>query len=272
MADELDNFRSHLETAVRTLQSDRPERHVSSVSDLYRDILALREEFEEVEIDLGEHQLSVTTDRIVLEDIHLGRFDIRLNWRRLGSSSTYRVVALDPNPASKCDDITHPHVQDERLCEGEGHIAIRGALAEGRLYDFFLLVSQVLDTYGQGSAYVELANWTGSPCEDCGSSVGEDDSYYCRHCDRTLCSDCSVSCQGCNESCCSGCLQQCAGCGLEYCSSCLATCPVCRKRFCEDCREAGLCQSCHKKKQEEDHDHASSKDKSPRRRPVAIPA
>ena len=170
-----------------------------SASDIYRDILALDDEFEEVEIDLDEHELSVTTDRIVLEDIDLGPFEIRLDWQRLGASSAYRVVALDPNPAARSDDVTHPHVQDEQLCEGEGRAAIRAALAEGRLYDFFLLVSQLLHTYGRGSAYVELDDWDGVPCDDCGGSVDEDDRYYCQRCGATLCGSCSVTCQGCGR-------------------------------------------------------------------------
>ena len=40
------------------------------------------------------------------------------------TSVEYRVIALDPHPATKSESITHPHVQDERLCEGEGHAAI----------------------------------------------------------------------------------------------------------------------------------------------------
>ena len=172
-----------------------------------------------MDIDLDEHELSVTTDRIVLEGVFLGPFEIRLDWQRSASSSPYRVVALDPNPAAKSDDITHPHVQDEQLCEGDGRTAIRAALAECRLYDFFLLVSQLLHTYGRGSAYVELGDWDGVPCEDCGDSVDEDDRYYCDRCDATLCGECSVSCHGCGDAFCSGCLGPCAACGCEYCSS-----------------------------------------------------
>ena len=160
--------------------------------------------------------LSVTTDRIVLEDIYLGPLQIRLDWQRLGlSSQPYRVVALDPHPAAKSDDITHPHVQDEQLCEGEGRSAIRAALAECRLHDFFLLVSQVLHTYGQGSAYVELDDWDGVPCEECGASLDEDDRYCCQRCEATLCGGCSVSCQDCGDSYCSGCIGQCAACDCE---------------------------------------------------------
>ena len=105
------------------------------------------------------------------KDLYFGPFEIRLDWRQLGSATPYRVVALDPHPAAKDTDVTHPHVQEEQLCEGEGRSAVRAALAEGRLYDFFLLVSQLLHTYGRGSAYVELDNWDGIPCDDCNAPV-----------------------------------------------------------------------------------------------------
>ena len=117
--------------------------HVSA-TDVYHDLLALKGEFEEVEIDLEENDLSVTTDDIDLDGVCLGPFQIRLEWQQIGQASQpYRVIALDPHPATKSDEITHPHVQDERLCEGDGRAAIADALAEGRLLDFFLLVSQV---------------------------------------------------------------------------------------------------------------------------------
>ena len=84
--------------------------------------------------------------------MNLGPFEIRLDWGSLSDPNPYSVVALDPNSAASNDEVTHPHVKDEHLCEGEGHSAIRAALAECRLLDFFMLVSQVLHTYGQGSA------------------------------------------------------------------------------------------------------------------------
>ena len=151
LAGAMDGCRRELENVLRVLQSHQRQRHVASASEIYRDILALADEFEAVDIDLGEHELSVTTDRIVLEGINLGPFEIRLDWHLLGSSSAYRVVALDPNPAAKNEDVTHPHVQDGSLCEGEGRSAVQAALEECRLYDFFLLVSRLLHTYGRGS-------------------------------------------------------------------------------------------------------------------------
>ena len=186
LAYPLDNCRRELDNACRLLQSNPTERRVSSVSDIYRDIAALDDEFEDVEINLAENTLSVTTDDIVLGDMRFGRFVIRLEWQRLGETQPYRVVALDPNPSAKRDDVTHPHVQDEQLCEGEGRAAVQAALAEGRFHDFFLLVSQTLQTYARGSAFVELDDWNGIPCDQCGSLVDDDSRYSCDRCGDTL--------------------------------------------------------------------------------------
>ena len=256
----LDECRRYADNAMQLVKGRTSPDKVAAVADIYRDILALYDEFEEeVEIDFEEHEICVKTDAIVLEDIHLGRFEIRLDWQKLGSSLAYRVVALDPNPAAQNEDVTHPHVQEERLCEGEGRTAIRAAQTQGRVHDFFVLVSQVLHTYGQGSAYTELDDWFGAPCDGCGDSVAQDDRYYCNNCGSLLCDSCALTCRGCDEMHCSGCLHQCAACEEDFCSSCLAECPVCHKRFCENCREDGLCQSCY----EEQHNQEDQDDPPP---------
>jgi hypothetical protein len=252
---QLDDMYRRLEDAGRT------PCHKLTAADVYHDLVALKNEFEEVDIDLEKKELSVTTDSIVLDEVFLGPFQIRLEWQHIGQSSQpYRVVALDPHPATKSNEITHPHVQDERLCEGDGRAAIAAALAEGRLFDFFLLVSQLLHNYGRGSAYVELDHWDGEPCSDCGSYVDEDDRYYCHRCDTVLCDGCSHTCQGCDESFCSGCLSTCSVCCDEFCSACLESCQDCRKRVCDECCEEGHCRHCHQKQQEENEHDATEDD------------
>ena len=69
-------------------------------ADLYRDLVALQYEFEEVQCDRDEHLITVTTRPIVLEGVELGRFQIRLDWRRVMEGYSYAVVALDPNPVA----------------------------------------------------------------------------------------------------------------------------------------------------------------------------
>ena len=105
-----------------------PPRKLPTESDIFREIMAVHDEFSEVEIDLQSGEISITTDPIVLQETHLGPFQVRLDWNRLGSHQPYRVVALDPHPAAANEAVTHPHVQEEHLCEGEGRAGIESAL------------------------------------------------------------------------------------------------------------------------------------------------
>lgn len=258
MADILQRVQYELEGAVRRVEAYRKPRQAISPNEIYRDIVALKQEFDGLEIDFSSHELVVTTDSIILEGTDLGAFEIRLDWSQIGASrQPYRVVALDPHPAARNEEVTHPHVQDERLCEGEGRTAIAGALASGRIYDFFVLVSQVLYTYGRGSAYIEIDKWDGVLCDDCGDLVDDEDRYGCQGCGDTLCPSCAIPCQHCQDMYCGECMRSCAACGENYCSSCLTVCSGCRKRFCEDCLEEGLCRSCQEKILDEEQDDDS---------------
>ncbi len=257
MAEAIRRCHRDLETALRTVEAQSTPRVLPTPSEIYRDILAFHAEFDEVEIGFDAHELCVTTDAIVLSDIDLGRFDIRLDWQRMGGPHPYRVVARDPNPSAAKSDVPHPHVQDETLCEGEGRAAIQAALAQCRLYDFMLLVSQVLHTYARGSAYVEMDNWSGVTCDDCGTVISPDDSYCCQRCGSELCDDCRQLCAACEESHCSGCLSSCPECEMDFCRGCMDVCPGCSRKICGSCLEDGFCPSCQAEQSqegEEDHD------------------
>ena len=261
LADTCRHLQRATETATRGIAQHTLPRLPVSASAIYLDLVALQREFGGVDINLKQQELTVTTETIELEGILLGEFEIRLHWDRIGQGpQPYRIVALDPHPAARRDDVTHPHVQEELLCEGDGRPAIAAALSQSRLNDFFVLVNQILHTYGRGSAYVETDAWYGIPCDDCGASINEDDRYYCNACDSTLCESCSPSCQGCSNTYCSSCLRQCAACECDYCSSCLEVCPICRKRFCADCRQEGMCMTCYEKTHEEEPENDSFDD------------
>ncbi len=62
------------------VSSDSPQQQVSSVRDLYAELLALEEEFGELQLDLREQSISVCTGPIELEGVYLGPFEIRLNY------------------------------------------------------------------------------------------------------------------------------------------------------------------------------------------------
>jgi hypothetical protein len=165
----------------------------------------------------------------------------------------YEVIALEPNPAAESRDISHPHVRNQLLCEGDGQEAIRRALFSGRLSDFFQIVTQILNTYNGGSAYASLSEWEGTACEDCGRFVSEDDRSFCERCDRGLCLDCLECCGGCEARLCSCCTEQCESCDARLCRSCRRSCDQCGSVHCVNCLfDNDLCGECQEQENDED--------------------
>jgi hypothetical protein len=221
-----------------------------TVREILCELSGLADEFETVKVDLPNETLSVTTETIVLEEITLGRFEIQLHWDRIGERHPYDVVALDPNRAGESSDTTHPHVKGERLCEGDGQLAIDRALRSGRLGDFFQIVNRILNTYNPGSAYVSLSDWEGQPCTGCGDLLREDDETACARCSDVLCRNCLICCERCDRLCCHSCTNYCGGCEAQICTSCEQNCGGCQRVCCSGCLcETGLCEAC----MEEEH-------------------
>ena len=239
-------LQNQLQHLVRTLPE---ESHRTSPSQrfLYEELVATREEFSDFEIDLRKNTVSVTTDEILLEGIELGRFRIQLDLPDLSyGSNCYSVTALSPNRASSRDDVTHPHVMDEQLCEGNGAIPLQMALRTGRISDFFLIVDRTLHTYNADSAYASLSNWEDqSTCDCCGDSVSEDGCYYCDACEHNTCPECTTSCSQCAGSACDSCIEHCPDCAKRLCADCLTPCRACHRRCCPDCQTDSLCEKCH---------------------------
>jgi hypothetical protein len=192
-----------------------------------------------------------------LEDHYFGEFEIQLRLGNLAEmkrhSSTYRIVALDPHPASCNEAVTHPHVSDEHLCEGDAGAAIESALTNGRICDFFQLVHSVLTTYNPRSPFVSLDDWEGRPCHDCGYTMHSDNSSWCTSCEEDFCEDCSSYCRSCDETTCLGCLQNCEACNDPVCPSCMTTCPDCGRSICKSCKDEVLCP-CVKENEENEDD------------------
>jgi hypothetical protein len=225
-----------------------PTPPMAKLSDVLEDLLALQLDFEEFDFDVRGRWMSVTTEPITLNAIYLGPFEIRLDWGRAGSDSAYRVIATDPHPPQSRDNVTHPHVMDEKLCEGHGRQAIRQALAQGRLLDFFTLVAGGLRTYNEESPFVALEIWYGSTCSDCGAVMDDDEGYVCEKCEATICSGCECACSGCGVSCCSECITGCEACDDNYCRSCLRSCRQCQAHVCSTClQDNERCVTCHEK-------------------------
>ncbi len=253
----LQRLRNELTTLCDAIQIPLAEAGVASVADICADLTALHEEFGDVDVDLRCNTISVTTEPIDLEGICLGPFEICLDGCDLvgGHPRNYRVIALDPNPAASNETVTHPHVQDDAVCEGEGHQLIRNALEQGRLLDFFLIVSNLLRSYNSNSPYVSLSDWHGVDCTDCGTTVCENERWACEKCEAWVCGECYFSCSDCDGVYCATCVVQCARCEEYSCSSCSCRCARCQQEVCPDClNQNERCSDCHDQETEESND------------------
>ena len=240
-------------------QLEKPPAAPISLRDLYADLETLDEEFEEVSYQPSANLLIVCTESIELEGIDLGPFEIRLDLSQLSAEAPYRIVAINPTPAHARPEVTHPHVMDEILCAGEGRAAIRAALSDRRLLDFFLLIASVLRTYNEDSPYLELQDWFSESCYDCGSLTHEESGFTCQGCDAWLCYECECFCRGCDEVRCSRCLSQCHSCEELFCRGCLETCAGCAEEFCDSCLlENERCITCHEQEETEDAEESPS--------------
>jgi len=254
-------LQQHLEDWLRHVARDIP-RPPPSLREIFEDLVALRKEFTDLQVDLRAGTLSVTTDDIRLDGVDLGSFRIVLHGDRLTRSQPYEVLALAPVPADSDSSVTHPHVRNESLCEGDGRAAIRSALEQGRFYDVFVLIRQILETYNSGSAYVPLSEWAGRECHDCGRRTPTEDAAACGRCGDELCLDCSCCCSACGESRCSACVNSCAACEEWICPSCSDLCSDCSDRCCRTCLEDGLCPACRESREREALDPETPEDDS----------
>jgi hypothetical protein len=263
----LNDFSYHLQRFKETINADIGKQ--PKLSGIFAEFNQIARDIGELQFDLKEKTISVITDPISLDDISFGSFEIKLNIseiRKLYTESPYSVIALEPNPAGSDSNVTHPHVSSEKLCEGDGHTAIRRSLEDGRLCDFFTMIVNILQTYNPDSPYVSLDDWEGISCYDCGYTVAGDECYYCEYCERDYCSQCSSYCQMCDTTICLGCAYECPSCNEPVCKSCTAACKECEETFCKDClTEEGLCQSCEenrKEKQDEEQKEESTEPKA----------
>ena len=75
-----------LAAVVQKLSSSHALELLATANNIYQDLVALGEEFEELDYDVRARRLSVTTEPIVLDGVYLGPFEIRLQWARQSSS------------------------------------------------------------------------------------------------------------------------------------------------------------------------------------------
>jgi len=262
---DLNDFSIHLQKFKDLINHD--ETKLPKLSDIYQDIIQLEQEYSGLNINLEKKTISVITDYIELDEIPLGTFEIKLHIDKINNlykEPPYRVIALEPNPASNDSDVTHPHVSHDVLCEGDGYIPIRRAIEQGRIFDFFSLIDNILQNYNPDSPYIPLDEWEGNSCYDCGYTVSYDESYYCERCDQTFCSGCSTYCQKCDTTICMGCSYQCPSCEEPVCNRCVAKCEECEGIYCEDClNEEGLCSDCEEQRKEIENEEQENETDEP---------
>ncbi|MCC9601037.1 hypothetical protein LOC67_10815 [Stieleria sp. JC731] len=258
--DAVDRLRKHAESISAVMQRKDPEVSPSSI---FHEIRALRQEFDDVVIQRSTKQLRCRTEEIVLESVYLGRFEIVLRWDRINDTRPYEVLSVAPGNGTR-DGTTHPHVQGDTLCEGDGATAIKRALQEGRLYDFFSIVDRILKTYNAASAYVSLDDWDGVTCRCCGDTVDSDDLSRCTKCETELCDDCSTSCDSCSDRFCSECIGTCAGCHNYCCHYCGKSCDECDECFCDSCLHEGMCDDCVDRNEQESAEVSDFQTEQPR--------
>jgi hypothetical protein len=242
---------------------DKPAVDVPNLSFIFEELKQLQEEFDQTEFDKAGNTISVVTEPITLEDTDLGPFKIQLELKKLSElykTNPYHCIALEPYPAATNEEVTHPHVSGERLCEGDGYAAIRSALEQARLVDFFSIVKSILNTYSPDSPYVALEDWQGIACYDCGGMIDRESTYYCYSCDRDFCENCSSYCRYCEETCCLGCGGYCPNCEEFVCKNCLKTCAECGETFCKLCMENDVCENCKEEQEELESTDEDSKD------------
>jgi hypothetical protein len=200
------------------------------LGELVADLMQLQEEFEGSNVGLVvDRVIAADTRPVTFCGVYLGPFTIRLHLSSLGTranASAFEVVAVEPNPASSSEDVTHPHVSGGSLCSGEAAVPIACALAEGRVADAFCLVRSVLNTYNPASAYVSLDQWEGSTCGDCGQVTSPDELYYCEGCGSEFCDGCVSACDRCGRPRCLGCLEEDAR-ERRLCGRCRGRCGAC---------------------------------------------
>ena len=269
----INDFSYHLQRFKELINAD--ETRLIGFSDIFAELSQIDDELGEYQFDMKEKTISVITEPITLDEIAFGPFEIKLfidQINKLYTDSPYRVIALEPNPAGTDSCVTHPHVSNERLCEGDGHVSIRRSLEQGRLCDFFTMAVNILQTYNPDSPYVSLDDWEGISCYDCGCTVAGDDCYYCEYCERDYCSQCSSYCQMCDTTICLGCAYGCPSCSEPVCKNCTAECGDCEETFCNDClTEQGLCQNCEENRKENENEEQESEQKNTEARPAVQP-
>lgn len=230
--------------------------------------------------DSGGIGFQFKTDDIVLENVFLGKFNVKV----ILDYSLRIVVQATPETNKYCSklntSISHPHVAHDSMCLGEVATMGKAALRDGRLDDAYTIVNNALHTYNENSPHVALKNWNGYICENCLSS-GREQARQCNYCPEFHCQNCRKSCRSCDSryhhsdevECCKCKKENCPGCidgiakkhGKIICNKCKKFCNKCNVSlfdtttgdysndlYCEPCKYF-ICIGCYEKTNVEEY-------------------
>lgn len=213
--------------------------------------------------------ITTTTNHIELEDVELGRFEIRLNTRPSESvppTGQCEITAIDDFAAG---DYIHPHVEDGRLCFGEQKAAANSAAKRGDYDAFFDIAQDLLNSYNEDSCYRSLDAWH-LTCQECGCGLTEDEKYICEESDEVLCEDCVRTTAG-GHNYASRFVYFIDGRDEYYHREDTRLCNACGDRFHRNDLEDGICEECEQARKDEEENEEESEEESqtsnPSRRP-----
>ena len=136
------------------------------------------------------------------------------------SAEPTRSSPTDPQRPQATTDVTHPHVRDNQLCEGEGAAAIKAALARPAARFLPARPPDPAKPTTPAAPMSRSTTGTATRCADCGCEMSEDDLHL-RPVRDAVCGDCSAPAAGLRPLC----LQRAAA----------ATAPSATNAFCAAC-------------------------------------
>lgn len=172
-----------------------------------------------------------------INEINFGKFQVSFGIDLLCSSdycANLSVEALDPNYPGSRTSFSHPHVDHNMLCVGNGKKPLFKASRQMRLSDMYSIISSILSTYGK-DPHISIEAWTGFECGDCGRYYDQDSHTICTKCESGYCNDCIKICCDLGQLVCGSCESsryECMGCYKKMCVECVDLCKDCNFKFC----------------------------------------
>jgi hypothetical protein len=233
------NFDSIYIPEVRTGCAVRSNEEVKISLLSNRDFLSI----ENVFIHRTNNTLFMTTEPIVIKDIPLGPFEVHVSPIIDNAGMAY---ALSPNPAISNPQVTHPNVNDNFICMGNGQNAYSLAVKQGRLCDAMQIAIAVVRTYGFRNPHLRIEAWHGENCEFCGKLNMQANIVQCADCHKYGCRECAFTraarrCLPCHEHRLANPPAECYLCGSEAHNDC----PDCKKKACGVCWTDASCRRCY---------------------------